>query len=103
MPDFKWKHAAIGASSLAVALASFALAGSVQAQTGFPARIKVGSLTGLTGPGAGAAFSTITGIRVGIKDINDAGGILGHPVDLVTEKALRPQLRPFIEKEAVIV
>ena len=29
--------------------------------------------------------------------------ILGAPVDLVTEKALRPELRPFIEKEAVHV
>jgi uncharacterized protein len=28
---------------------------------------------------------------------------LGCPVDLVTEKALRPELRPFIEKEAVNV
>ncbi|RJX31179.1 MAG: DNA polymerase subunit beta [Desulfurivibrio sp.] len=26
---------------------------------------------------------------------------LGCPVDLVTEKALRPELRPFIEQEAV--
>lgn len=29
--------------------------------------------------------------------------LLGVPVDLVTEKALRPELRPFIEKEAVHV
>ena len=29
--------------------------------------------------------------------------LLGCPVDLVTEKALRPELRPFIEKEAVHV
>jgi len=29
--------------------------------------------------------------------------VLGCPVDLVTEKALRPELRPFIEKEAVNV
>ncbi len=28
--------------------------------------------------------------------------LFGHPVDLVTEKAQRPQLRPFIEKEAVV-
>lgn len=28
---------------------------------------------------------------------------LGCPVDLVTEKALRPELRPFIEKEAIHV
>ena len=29
--------------------------------------------------------------------------ILGRRVDLVTDKALRPELRPFIEKEAVDV
>ena len=29
--------------------------------------------------------------------------LLGCPVDLVTEKALRPELRPFIEQERVIV
>jgi hypothetical protein len=29
--------------------------------------------------------------------------LLGHPVDLVTEKALRPELRPYIEEEAIRV
>ncbi len=29
--------------------------------------------------------------------------LFGRAVDLVTEKALRPELRPFIEKEAVHV
>lgn len=29
--------------------------------------------------------------------------ILGRPVDLVTEKALRPELRPYIEREAIHV
>jgi uncharacterized protein len=29
--------------------------------------------------------------------------LLGCPVDLVTDKALRPELRPFIELEAVHV
>ena len=29
--------------------------------------------------------------------------LLGHPVDLVTEKALRPQLRPFVERELLRV
>lgn len=28
---------------------------------------------------------------------------LGRPVDLVTEKALRPELKPFIEREAIDV
>ena len=29
--------------------------------------------------------------------------LFGQPVDLVTEKALRPELRPFIEREAINV
>lgn len=29
--------------------------------------------------------------------------LFGHRVDLVTEKALRPELRPFIEREAIRV
>jgi predicted nucleotidyltransferase len=29
--------------------------------------------------------------------------LLGRPVDLVTDKALQPELRPFIELEAVYV
>lgn len=29
--------------------------------------------------------------------------LLGCPVDLVTEKALRPELRPYVESEAVHV
>ena len=29
--------------------------------------------------------------------------LLGHPVDLVTEKALRPELRPYVEQEAIYV
>jgi hypothetical protein len=29
--------------------------------------------------------------------------VLGCPVDLVTEKALRPELRPFVERDAIDV
>jgi uncharacterized protein len=29
--------------------------------------------------------------------------LLGHPVDLVTDKALRPEIRPYVEREAVHV
>ena len=29
--------------------------------------------------------------------------LLGHPVDLVTNKALRAELRPYVEREAVNV
>lgn len=29
--------------------------------------------------------------------------LLGRPVDLVTDKAIRPELRPFVEREAIHV
>ncbi len=29
--------------------------------------------------------------------------LLGHPVDLVTESALRPRLRPYVERDAIPV
>jgi predicted nucleotidyltransferase len=29
--------------------------------------------------------------------------LLGRPVDLVTERALRPQFRPYIERDAIVV
>ncbi|WP_018869221.1 nucleotidyltransferase family protein [Thioalkalivibrio sp. ALgr3] len=29
--------------------------------------------------------------------------LLGRPVDLVTERALRPELRPYVEREAIHV
>lgn len=29
--------------------------------------------------------------------------LLDHPVDLVTDKALRPELKPYVEREALRV
>ena len=29
--------------------------------------------------------------------------LLGRPVDLVTEKALRERLRPYVERDAIVV
>ncbi len=29
--------------------------------------------------------------------------LLGRPVDLITDKALRPELRPYVEREAIRV
>ena len=37
------------------------------------------------------------GVQFYIEDL------LGRPVDLVTQKALRPELRPYVEAEAVLV
>lgn len=44
-----------------------------------------------------ATSSRYFGVQFYLEDV------LGCPVDLVTDKALRPELRPFIEREAVHV
>ena len=42
-----------------------------------------------------ATSRTYFGVQFYIEDL------LGRPVDLVTEKALRPEFRPYVEQEAV--
>jgi predicted nucleotidyltransferase len=44
-----------------------------------------------------ASSSRYFGLQFYLEDL------FGMPVDLVTEKALRPELRPYIEKEAIYV
>ncbi|MBK7901418.1 MAG: nucleotidyltransferase family protein [Azonexus sp.] len=46
------------------------------------------------GPASSARYF---GVQFYLEDI------LGCPVDLVTDKALRPELRPFVEREAIRV
>lgn len=74
-------------------VARLALFGSVVRDTA-----KEGSdvdvLVAFDGPATSARYF---GVQFYLEDL------LRLPVDLVTEKALRPELRPFIEKEAVHV
>lgn len=51
-------------------------------------------LVAFDGPASAARFF---GVQFQLEDL------LGHPVDLVSEKALRPELKPFIERELVDV
>jgi len=51
-------------------------------------------LVAFDGPATSAKYF---GVQFYLEDL------FGCPVDLVTEKALRPELRPFIEREAVYV
>ena len=44
-----------------------------------------------------AKSTTYFGVQFYIEDL------LGRPVDLITEKALRPEIRPYVEREAVHV
>jgi predicted nucleotidyltransferase len=51
-------------------------------------------LVDFDGPATSARYF---GVQFFLEDL------LGRPVDLVTEKALRAELRPFVEREAVRV
>ncbi|MEY4883884.1 MAG: hypothetical protein RIS34_1738 [Pseudomonadota bacterium] len=58
------------------------------------AKSDVDVLVGFDGP---ATSTRYFGVQFYLEDL------LGCPVDLVTDKALRAQLRPYIEQEAVHV
>ena len=51
-------------------------------------------LVGFDQPPTPSAFF---GVQFYIEDL------LGRPVDLVTETALRPQLRPYVERDAIAI
>ena len=51
----------------------------------------------LVGFGEPPAPSDFFGVQFYIEDL------LGRPVDLVTETALRPQLRPYVERDAIAI
>jgi len=68
-----------------------ALFGSIARQTA-GADSDVDVLVEFAGPATARRYF---GVQFHLEDL------LGRPVDLVTEKALRPELRPIIEREAI--
>ena len=70
-----------------------ALFGSVARDTA-GARSDVDVLVAFDGP---ATSERYFGVQFYLEDL------LGRPVDLVTEKALREELRPYVDREAVNV
>lgn len=74
-------------------VSALALFGSM-ARNSAKASSDVDILVSFDGPATSARFF---GVQFYLEDL------LGRRVDLVTEKALRPQLKPYIEREAVHV
>ena len=70
-----------------------ALFGSVARDRSLP-RSDVDVLVAFDGP---ADSQRYFGLQFFLEDV------LGCPVDLVTERALRPELRPFVERDAIHV
>ncbi len=69
--------------------------------------LKIGYLADFSGPLAEFGPGILQGVELAIKHLNDAGGVLGHPVELVTgDTALDPtqateEARRLIEVEGV--
>src|SRR5208282_583066 len=70
---------------------------------------KIGYIGGLTGPFAVYTLPAVTGIKYAIEEINQAGGFLGRPVELIVRDGKeRPDVslseaRNLIQKEGVSV
>src|SRR5215510_4096701 len=73
------------------------------------APIKVGIATDLTGPIAYVGNATANVAKMVVKDINDAGGILGRPIELLivdtasTESVAVGNVRRLIQRDKVDV
>ena len=86
---------ATGAGRRKVLKAGAALAGT--AALGFPAivrsqpdRIRIGHLTPLTGFLGALGQYAVLGIRMAEEEINKAGGVLGRPIELISEDSVNP-------------
>jgi predicted nucleotidyltransferase len=73
---------------------ALALFGSVVRDAARADICDVDVLVSFDGPATSARYF---GVQLFLEDL------LGRPVDLVTDKALRPELRPYVEREAVHV
>ena len=81
---FTRRHTVLSAAALA-------LPSIVRAQAKEP--VKIGNALPLTGSQAGYGKDFDTGMRMGAKAVNDAGGILGRPVEIVSlDTQAEPQL-----------
>jgi ABC-type branched-subunit amino acid transport system substrate-binding protein len=93
-------------------VAAFMLAllieGQAQAQT-MPPRIRFGLLTAITGGAASSGAAASAAVKLAVKEMNDAGGLAGHPVDLVVaDTASDPtqavtEVKRLIEREQIVL
>ena len=68
-----------GMQGMAAALLTMLVATGVHAQS----TIKIGLMQGFTGPNASVAASDRAGVRLAVKEINDAGGLLGRKLEIL--------------------
>ena len=79
---FSWLNLAAAACVAAAGFFSLPIAVSAAAPTGDP--IKVGSLNSMTGGNSTFGQSSDRGIRLAAEERNNAGGVLGRPIEIST-------------------
>lgn len=90
------------------ALAGLAAIGAPAAGFAQADKVRIGHLTPMTGfLGALGAYA-VMGIKMAVEEINAAGGVLGKPIDLITEDSVNPQVaaskaQRMIERDGVAV
>jgi len=88
---YSTRRTILGAATMAGTMAPLGLPAILRAQGKEP--IKIGNALPLTGSQAGYGKDFDTGMRMGGKDVNDAGGIAGRPVEIVSlDTQAEPQL-----------
>ncbi len=87
------RHVALPRRHVLGGAAATALATPFAARAQSKEPIKIGTALPLTGSQAGYGNDFATGTRMAVKDVNDAGGIAGRPVELVVlDTQADPQL-----------
>lgn len=76
-------------SSVAMATTGLAMPGIIRAQSA--QSIKLGHLTPLTGFLGPMGEFAVLGAKLAVEELNDAGGVLGQPIELITEDSVNPQ------------
>jgi len=90
---------------LGVLISSMCVVSAIAQQKTEAVPFKIGIVTSISGPGYGYGQRAVVGIRYRIEEeINKAGGINGHPVQLITyDTAMRPdQTAMLIERAATV-
>jgi branched-chain amino acid transport system substrate-binding protein len=79
------RHHGLRLSAAVVSLITIAACGSSGSGsgTGGTSSLPVGGLTLLTGEFASFGKGALQGMQAGVKQVNDAGGVLGHPFNLI--------------------
>jgi branched-chain amino acid transport system substrate-binding protein len=63
-------------------VALFLLVGALGSGESIAEPLKIGFIASITGPSAEQGAFAVNGARLALEEVNKAGGVLGHPIEL---------------------